>query len=87
MKISEEQYNNLPQLDRIEIMQRKIILLYLTGLCWIITFILLIYSPSLAAIVLVYTLWRSFKFDKDYIEKLENEYFEVKRSIRGVKNK
>lgn len=87
MKINQEQFDNLSQLDRIEVRQ-KIIHLYLgTGICWIITFILFSLSPLAATIMLIYTLWRALKFDKDYIEKLEQEYFEVKRSIREVKNK
>ena len=87
MKINKEQFNNLPQLDRIEIRQRIIYLHLATGICWIVTFVLFSHSPLAATIMLIYTLWRALKFDKDYIEKLEQEYFEVKRSTREVKNK
>ena len=87
MKINEEQFSSLPQLDRIEIRQRIIHLHLVTGLCWLVAFILLGYSLLIGIVMLVYTLWRSFKYDKDYIEELEQEYFEVKRSTREVKNK
>ena len=87
MKITKELFSGLPQLDRIEIRQRIISLYLITYICWLATFILFGYSLLAAIIMLVYTLWCSFKFNKEYMEKLEQEYFEVKRSTREVKNK
>jgi len=87
MKITQEQFDELPQLDRIEFRQVLFFRELITMGCWIITYVLLIYNHFLALIFLIYSLWRSFKSDKDYINKLEEKYFNIKveRKIREVK--
>jgi len=89
MKITQEQFDELPQLDRIEFRQKLNNLYLSTGICWIVSFIVLGYSFLMALIMFGYTFWRSFKYDKDYVNKLEEQYFnsQVKRKIREVKNK
>jgi len=87
MKINQEQFDELPQLDRIEFRQLLFQRTNATLFLWIANYVLILIDLFLATFLVIFALYRTFISDRKYLSKLEEQYFNilVKRKIREVK--